>query len=232
MIPEAAVIAVAATLYFFDCVVLLERGQALWSQGGLSFGSNHYQIRGKVVALLNPLTPFIPVFRTQPLFSAGSNVKLSGAIQTLRPAIMPSLLQFALVFAVLPYCLYRAPSWPFFISLLLAYAIAIAMLCLIWRRFRRAGVATRPLASLGFAWLACLPLSVNALRKAGLAFDVSVDARCAIRFLPASERQHARADLAAQAAEAMHQLEESDQRYRRLAELRRELTPEADSGRF
>ncbi len=224
-------IAVASAIYLFDCVVLLERGQALWSHGALSFGSNHYQIRGKAVALLNPLTPFVPAFRTLPLFSAASNVKLSSAVQSLRPAVAPSVLQFALVFAVLPYCLYRAPGWPFFISLLLAYAMAIAMLGLIWWRFRRAGFATRPLLGLGFAWLACLPLSVNALRKAGLAFDVGLDARRAIRILPANERQRARDELSAQIEEAMHELEEDDQRHRRLAELRRQLTPEADSGR-
>ena len=107
-----------------------------------------------------------------------------------------------------------------------------SMLGFIWWRLRNAGIATRPLVALGFAWLACLPLSVNALRKAGLAFDISVDARHAIRFLPAGERQRARDDLAAQVAEAMHELEESDQRHRRLAELCRQLTPEADSGRL
>lgn len=231
MISEAAVIALAAALYLFDCVVLLERGQALWSRGSLSFGSNHYQIRSKVVALLNPFTPFVPVFRTQPLFSAASKVELSTAVQSLSPIAATTLLQFALVFVVLPYCLYRAPGWPFFMALVLAYANAIGMLGFIWWRYRKAGVAARPLLTLGFGWLACLPLSVNALRKAGLAFDVSVDARGAIRYLPTGERQRARCDLAAQVAEAMHELEEHDQRYRRLAELRRQLTAEADSGR-
>jgi hypothetical protein len=225
------VIAVAAALYLFDCVVLLERGQALWSRGALSFGSSHYQIRGKVVALLNPVTPFIPAFRTLPLFSAASKVKLSRAVRSLAPMAALSLLQFALVFVVLPYCLYRTPGWPFFISLVLAYAIAIAMLGLIWWRFRRAGFATRPLFGLGFAWLVCLPLSVNALRKAGLVFDVGLDARRAIRFLPAGERQRARGALAAQVAEAMQEVEEEDQLYRRLADLRRQLNLEADSGR-
>ena len=224
-------IAVAAALYLFDCVVLLERGQALWSRGALSFGSRHYQIRGKVVALLNPFTPFIPAFRTLPLFSAASKVKLSRAVQSLTPMAAMGLLQLVLVFVVLPYCLYRAPGWPFFISLVLAYANAITMLGFIWWRFRRAGIATRPLFGLGFAWLACLPLSVNALRKAGLVFDVGLDARRAIRILPADERQRARGDLAAQVAEAMHELEESDQRHRRLAELRGQLTPEAERGR-
>ena len=44
---EAAVLAVAAAIYLLDCVVLLERGQGLWWRGGISFGSKHYQMRGK-----------------------------------------------------------------------------------------------------------------------------------------------------------------------------------------
>ena len=232
MIPEAAVIALAAALYLFDCVVLLERGQALWSRGGLSFGSNHYQIRGKAVALLNPFTPFIPAFRTLPLFSRSSDVKLSSAARVLAPLPLLGLLQFLLIFVALPLCLYRAPGWPFFIALVLAYLNAVAMFGVIWRRFGRARIPTRPLVSLGFAWLVCLPLSVNCLRKAGIAFDIALDAHRALRFIPASERRRARSDLAAQIEEAMHELDESDPLYSRLAGLRQQLAPEAVHGRI
>ena len=231
MISEAAVIALAAALYLFDCVLLLERGQALWSRAALSFGSNHYQIRGKAVALLNPFTPFVPVARTLTLFAAPSGPKVSTAIHALTPLVLPAAAQFALVFVALPWCLYRAPGWPLFLALVLAYLNAVAMLILIWWRFRAAGLARRPLVALGFAWLACLPLSVNCLRKAGLAFSVALDAQRAIRFLPASERQRARGELAAQIAEAMHEVDESDELYRRLAELQRQLAPEAGHGR-
>ena len=225
-------IAVAAAIYLFDCVVLLERGQALWSRGKLSFGSIHYQIRGKVVALLNPITPFVPALRTLPLFSDSSDVRLSRALHTLMPMAGLSFLQFLLLFVALPIGLLRAPGWPFFIALALACLNAVAMLGLIWWRFRAAGLATRPLIALGFAWLVCLPLSVNAVRKAGLAFNFAVDARRAIRFLPASERQRARGDLAAQVAEAMHEVDEGDELYRRLADLGRQLVPEANHGRI
>ncbi len=225
MISDAAVIAVAAALYLFDCLVLLERGQALWSRRRLGFGSKHYQIRGKVVAVLNPFTPFIPVFRTRPLFSGSSNIKFSSALRAVAPIGAMSLLQFVLMFVVLPWCLYRAPGWPFFIALVLAYLNALALLGFIWWRFRALGITTRPLIALGFAWLACLPLSVNAQRKAGLAFDVAMDARQALRLLPERERERARGELVAQIVEAMEELEESDER-RRLAGLKRQLGPE------
>jgi hypothetical protein len=241
VIPEAAVVALAAALYLFDCVVLLERGQALleakWAplfpRMGLAFGSRHYQIRGKAVALLNPFIPFIPVVRTLPLFCApdASNAGVSRAVRAVASASALSLLQFLLIFAALPYCLYRAPGWPFFITLVLAGLNAIAMLGLIWWRFRSAGLATRPLIALGFAWLVCLPLSVNAARKAGLAFNVAADARRAIRFLPEGERRAARDDLAAQVAEALHEVDEGDEMYRRLSDLGRQLAAEAGNGR-
>lgn len=232
MISEAAVIVVAAALYFFDCVVLLERGQALWSRSTLSFGSQHYQIRGKVVAVLNPLTPFIAVFRTLPLFSGSSNVKAPEAAGALQPVAVLGFVQLLLVFAALPYCLYRAPGWPFFAALVLAYVNAIALLGLIWWRLRGARITTRPLIGLGFGWLACLPLSVNALRKAGLAFDVAMDAREAILLLAERDRERARGALAAQVAEAMQELEENDERHHRLADLKRQLAPEAGHGRL
>ena len=226
MISEATVIAVAVALYLFDCLVLLERGQALWSRGRMSFGSTHYQIRGRAVALLNPFTPFFPAFRTLPLFSNAPGVRLSRAARVLTPVATMGLLQFVLVFLALPYCLYRAPGWPFFIFLLLAYATAIAMLSLLWWRFRRAGFATRPLFGLGFAWLACLPLSVNASRRAGLAFDVALDARRAMRLLSAGERQRARHGLAAQLAEALQEIDEADASARRLLALKQQLDAE------
>jgi hypothetical protein len=239
---EATVIAVAAAIYFFDCVVLLERGQglleAMWAplfpRMRIAFGSRNYQIRGKAVALLNPFTPFIPVFRTLPLFSGpgSSDVKVSTAAQAVMRVSVLSLGQLVLVFVALPYCLYRAPGWPFFLALVFAYLNAIAMLGFICWRFHSAGLAKRPLIALGFAWLACLPLSVNCLRRAGLAFNIVIDARGAIRFLPASERQRARDDLAAQIAEAMHEVDEGDEMYRRLADLRQQLAPEAGHGRI
>ena len=224
-------IALAAALYLFDCVLLLERGQALWSRAAVSFGSNHYQIRGKAVALLNPFTPFVPVVRTLPLFAAPSGPKVSTAIHALTPLVLPAATQFVLVFVALPWCLYRAPGWPFFVALVLAYVNALAMLALIWWRFRAAGLARRPLIALGFAWLACLPLSVNCLRKAGLSFDIAMDARQAIRMVPFEEKTRARAELAAQIAEALQELDESDEQHRRLAELGSQLAPEAGRGR-
>lgn len=231
MISEATVIAVAAAIYLFDCVVLLERGQGLWWRSGMSFGSRHYQIRGKAVALLNPFTPFVPTLRTPPLFSQASNVKASRALRALTPLAATGFLQFVFVLLVLPWCLYRAPGWPFFAALVFAYLNAIVMLAAIWWRFRKADLPTRPLAALGFAWLACLPLSVNAQRKAGLAFDIAMDARQAIRALPATSQERARGDLAAQIAEAMQELEEGDERHRRLVELRRQLESEGGHGR-
>lgn len=224
-------IAVAVAMYLVDCVVLLQRGQGLWSRATLSFGANHYQMRGKVVALLNPLTPFVPVLRTLPLFSKASSPRASVALHALRPLAGAALLQFALLFIALPVCLYRAPGWPFFAALLLAYANAVLMLAVIWWRFRRADLARRPLASLGFAWLACLPLSVNCLRKAGLSFDIAMDARRAIRTLPFDAKPVARMHLAAQIAEAMQELEEGDERHRRLVDLGRQLAAEAGHGR-
>ena len=237
MISEATVIAVAAALYLFDCVVLLERGQAVieagWPGARLAFGSKHYQIAGKTVALLNPLTPFFPAFRSLPLFSGPdcSMVKVSTALRSTVPIAILSFMQLVLIFVALPVCLYRAPGWPFVIYLVLAYLNAAAMLALLCWRFGAAGIPRRPLIGLGFGWLVCLPLSVNCLRSAGLSFRLTVDARRAMRFLPFASLEKVRSELAAQVTEAMQDTDEGDELHRRLADLKRQLTPEADHRR-
>jgi hypothetical protein len=228
VIGEATVIAVAAALYLADCIVLLERGQAVLlargrGRAGLQFGSVHYQMSGKAVALLNPLTPFFAAFRSAPLFAAPAGPRAGKAAQALSPLGAAALIQLLLVFAALPYCLYRAPGWPFVIALALAYVNAIVLLVLITRRMGRLGVSRRPLWALGFGWLACLPLSVNAVRRAGLAFELAPDARKALRFLPHDARENARAALAAQIEESLQELEEGDAEHARLAQLKQRL---------
>jgi hypothetical protein len=227
---EATVIAVAAAIYLFDCVVLLERGQALWTKSALAFGSLHYQVRGRAVALLNPLAPFAPTFRTAPLFAPASGVDAAAALKALAPLSGLGLLQLVLVLVVLPYCLYRAPGWPFFGALAIAYLNALLMLILIAWRFGRSGMPRRPLIALGFGWLACLPLSINSIRKAGLAFDIAGDARMQMQALSGDARERARAALAAQLQEAMDELEDGDERRAVLARMRVEL--EANDGRL
>jgi hypothetical protein len=224
---EAAVIAVAAAIYLLDCAVLLARGQALWSSAGLAFGSLHYQLRGRAVALLNPLTPFVATFRTLPLFSSASGMKPADAVGAIAPLSVLALIQLLLVLAVLPYCLLRAPGWPFFAALALAYANALALLGLLWWRLRRARTSTRPLLGLGFGWLVCLPLSINALRKTALAYDIAMDAREAIGLVQEHDRERARTALAAQVGEAMQELDEGDEHHQRLAELKALLAAEA-----
>jgi len=236
MTGEAALIALAAAIYLFDCVVLLERGQALiearWRGLALSFGSRHYQISGKAVALMNPLGPFFFAVRSLPLFSAPvkESVRVSRAAAVLAPLAWLVFLQLLILFVALPYCLYRAPGWPFFIALVLAYLNATVMLAWLVLRFRKFSIPARPLASLGFGWIVCLPLSVNCLRAAGVGIPIAVDATRAIQLL--AEKETARSDLAAQVAEALHEVDETDERHARLAALGRELGAEAGHGRL
>jgi hypothetical protein len=227
---EATVIAVAVAIYLADCIVLLERGQALWTKSALSFGSLHYQVRGRAVALLNPLAPFMPTFRTAALFAPASGVDAAVALKALAPLSGLGLLQLVLVLVALPYCLYRAPGWPFLAALAFAYLNALLMLVLIAWRFGRSGMPRRPLIALGFGWLVCLPLSINSMRKAGLAFDIDSDARKQMKTLSGDARERARAALAAQLQEAMVELEEGDERRLSLASMKGEL--EANDGRL
>src|SRR5581483_12117404 len=106
-------LAVLIALYLADCLTLLAPGEALFTferrSLHLDFGLSGYVMRGRVPALLNPLTPWLPVFRSAPL-SAGGVTPRAPRLHPLRrchyralmtwPAL---LLQAGLIFCAVPY---------------------------------------------------------------------------------------------------------------------------------
>ena len=171
------------------------------------FGSLHYQVRGHAVALLNPLTPFVPPSGRFPCFRRRRAVKAATRRSAWRRCRRWARCSCCSSSVSLPYCLYRAPGWPFFAALVLAYVNTIAMLGLIWRRFQRRGdrraARCSGWASAGSPACRC---PSTALRKAALAFDVATDAAGAMRLATrAGERERACGELAAQLAQAMQE---------------------------
>ena len=72
LITSGMVWGIAVVIYLFDCLVLLPRGQAIatcfWRHWAITFGSRTFVINKRVVALLNPFTPFAPSLKSMPLF--------------------------------------------------------------------------------------------------------------------------------------------------------------------
>jgi hypothetical protein len=179
------VLLVLVGLYVADCLILLGPGQGLFSFEKralrLDFGLSSYVLKGRVPALLNPLTPWIPAFRTVPLVVAGGACSLRlhplrrchYRIVTAWPML---LLQAALMFVGVPYFLMTA-RYPELAATVGGAVVSAGFLLFIgWRVAADLRLGKRQYASLAFQALICLPLSLNLLRKLALLVPVEVTA--------------------------------------------------------
>jgi hypothetical protein len=165
----------------------------------LDFGLTVYPVRGRYLAMLNPLTPFVAVFKTRPIDGGGVEVPaplrlrqmIAIRIRTARMSI--ALISHGLLmFVILPVLLLSGETMRLLIALGAAFLSAILILgvCYIDRRAAR-------LSSAGF-WaiagqaLLCLPTSLNAPRK--LALLAPAAARAA-ELLPAMAEERRAAAL-------------------------------------
>jgi hypothetical protein len=200
-------------LYLADCVVLLRPAQALGqlqlarrrrgtaAEGAglgiaagmnvaLDFGLTVYPVRGHYLAMLNPLTPFIAVFKTRPIDDGGADTPsaplslrqmIAIRIRTARMSIA-LISHGVLMFVILPVLLLSGETMRMLIALAAAFLSAILILgvCYVDRRAAR-------LSSAGFWTIAgqallCLPTSLNAPRKLALLAPASA---WAVELLPA-----------------------------------------------
>jgi hypothetical protein len=233
---EEAFALLVVGLYLFDCTVPLARGQALLERAGrhwtLSFGNPHYIIRGKTIALLNPLTPCVPAFRTLPLVSVqpGNAITPSRAARALRPLRTPALLQFGLVLVVIPVTIAWYPGWPFVIGLVLAYLNLCAMLALAFGGLRRAHARPTGLVAIAFASIVCLPLSANLYRRVCLSLALTGDAFRFLRLIPVRLRTASRMKLLAHVEETLQETEEATPAFKTLSSLQRDLAMRIANG--
>ena len=234
---EEAFALLVVGLYLFDCTVPLARGQALLERAGrswtLSFGNPHYVIRGKTVAVLNPLTPCTPAFKTLPLVALrrDGSVSPSRAARAIALLRMPALLQFGLVLIVIPVTIAWYPGWPFLAGLALAYLNLCVMLVIAFAGVRRA--QARPanhLLSVAFASIVCLPLSVNLHRRICMSFTLTGDAFRFLRLVPAPIRTATRMKLLSHIEETLHETEEATPAFEALSSLQRDLTMRIANG--
>ncbi|HVY99543.1 MAG TPA: hypothetical protein VHA35_08585 [Dongiaceae bacterium] len=178
MSTTGLLLAVLLGLYLADCLVLLGPGQGLFRFEKrairLDFGLSSYVMRGRVPALLNPLTPWIPAFRTAPLAATPAGAP-APRLHPLRRghyrilAAWPMLLvQAALMFAAVPCFLVTARYRELAIAVACAFVAAGFLLFVGWRVAADLGLGRRQYAALAFQAAVCLPLSLNLLRKLAL----------------------------------------------------------------
>jgi hypothetical protein len=184
--------------YLVDCIVLLKPAQALarmtpvrprrgqvrpcsglgtrW-RVSLDFGLTFYPVRGRYLALLNPLTPFVAVFKTRPIDESGANPAAPSPLtlhQMMAIRIRMARLSVALVshgvlmFIILPVLLLSGQTTRLLIALAAAFLSAILILAVCHADRRAARLPTAGFWAIAGQALLCLPTSLNAPRKLAL----------------------------------------------------------------
>jgi hypothetical protein len=209
-------------LYLADCVVLLQPAQALArvrparrSRAGserrglgiaarcrvaLDFGWTIYPVRGRTLALLNPLTPFVAVTKTRPIGDATGTPLLSLrqmiALQIRTTRMSLALLSHAvLMFVILPLLLLSGETLRLLIALAAAFLSAILILGVCYMDRRAARLSSAGFWAIAGQALLCLPTSLNAPRKLALLSPGAVTAADLLPSVPEVERSAALGEL-------------------------------------
>ncbi|GAB2178375.1 hypothetical protein [Dongia sp. agr-C8] len=179
-------------LYLADCVVLLQPAQALARfslarpnkaaglglagrcRVALDFGWTVYPVRGRTLALLNPLTPFAAVFKTRPIDAGETGTPLLSLRQMVAFQIRMRRMGIALVshallmFVVLPLLLLSGETLRLLIALAAAFLSAMLVLAVCYVDRRAARLPSAGFWSIAGQALLCLPVSLNAPRRLAL----------------------------------------------------------------
>jgi len=204
--------------YLVDCVVLLQPAQAMATLSlaprrpkkdgalgiagrcrcALDFGWTVYPIRGRYLAVLNPLTPFIPVFKTRPI---DDRTEPSAAQRPLglRPMIamrirtgrmgLALISHGILLFVILPVLLLSGEITRLLIALAAAFLSAILILAISYMDRRAARLSLSGFWSIAGQALLCLPTSLNAPRKLALLAPAVAQAHDLLAMVPDDRRQ-------------------------------------------
>ena len=165
-------------LYLADCLILLGPGQGLLvferRAIRIDFGLSSYVLRGRVPAMLNPLTPWIPAFKTAPLAAPSASTRplrlhpLRRCHYWIVTTWLTQLVHAVLIFGAVPYLLITARFRELAITVACAYLSAAYLLYVGWRVAADLGLSRRQYGALAFQSAVCLPLSLNLLRKLAL----------------------------------------------------------------
>jgi hypothetical protein len=209
--------------YLADCVVLLRPAQALAhvavsrqarGKAGLGFGARCrvaldfgftvYPVRGRTLALLNPLTPFVAVFKTRPIDEASGDAVAPRPLslrQMIAIRIRTARMSLALIahgvlmFVILPVLLLSGETLRLLIGLAAAFLSAILILSVCYVDRRAARLSAAGFWTIAGQALLCLPTSLNAPRKLALLAPAVARTVDLLPAVPEAQRQAALSEL-------------------------------------
>jgi len=228
-----------AALYLKDCVVLLERDEALMVRGWrgrwrAGFGLRHWRLAGREPYLCNPFTPYEAVLRLR--WDAGRPSATPGATSAAVPREVAAFAPWAVaiwlaLFAFLPAAFYGHLGLPVLLAGLAAlYALIAASLFLAWRRRAALGLSGRAFGVLAFELVACPPYAANLVRRLSLPRRVDEDfTHACARLLEGEALAEARQGCRARVEEELEAIDEDSARAAALRQTRDRLARELET---
>src|SRR4051812_43363932 len=106
MITAAMVAAAAIAIYLLDCVVLIERGQAVCEVAGsevtVNVGTRQFTVARRAVVWLNPLTPWRLTVKASAPWDAPKNARSAAQLRQLWPLRAMTTLQAIVLMVISP----------------------------------------------------------------------------------------------------------------------------------
>ena len=230
MSPELTLVLVGTGIYLVDSIRLLRPSDGVFLVSGniwrASLGFEHMQFSGKHPALLSPIAPGCPAFQftwydETAVNSLAIAELLRARASKLRFLSVPVSLQLVMMFAVVPYCLFRFPGAPLAIAFGMLYVNAIVALCMVALKREHLDLPWARFAAIALECLICIPLSINLLRKLSLNFEPVKNMISVARSLLGDEKYRDAANaLEARIAAALEVEETGTNTYLELMRLR------------
>jgi hypothetical protein len=216
---KLTVLIVLVGFYLADCIIVLRPTQALgaialgwrsllpWrarpaTRGtrpgsiiSLNFGLTFYPVRGYFPALLNPLTPWVTAFKTQPLLPPVKNDARRVPIHRVAAARLSiRMLGFllashaGLLFVAIPTMLFKGQIERMLTFLAFDFLVAAGIIAMSYPLIRILRLRRAQFWSLAIQSLICLPLSLNFPRKLALQAPPEADAASLMSRVPGRDR--------------------------------------------
>ena len=216
----------------FDNEILLEWG----TRPRVLFGSDTVTMFGKELVILNPLTPWRPVFRLSwqarpPLADGAPRAETGFAeLASQLSAIRWALPQIAIgLFVGIPVCLFLNAGWlPFLVVVGVVYVGILAAVVNLWIARPTLKISGRRFIGLAFESFACPPCALNLVRRVSVALPLAEDALSVVRrALPEADSRHAVDEIRRRVDADLAMAEEGSADWHVLSDYRRRLPGKA-----
>lgn len=231
---ELQLFVLLSAFYLYECSLLLYTNQAVVSrnQKGLwkvSFGSERWIYRGRELYLLNPFTPFRPVYllswNLERLTETGSELSAPPDSYYSHYAIFIAICS-AGIFLVFPYVLLLAPSDRNVIGVMtLIYGSLLYISLVLYTERDSLGLTRKEAFSIACEYLLCPPLAVNVIRRISLRRKHRIDlvSFLSSRHIEPASKNWSKIALLERIDHAIYNAESDNQNLQRLSDRRRQI---------